>query len=179
MISRADVLSNARLAGEVERYHTWPTHRRQSNGEHTWQVIRIYWQIWGAIPPHITTYLLWHDAAELVTGDLPYPIKANNLSLKAELKGIEKDALVRLGITAFPVLSPVEGVRVKCCDYLDMLEFGYNEIVMGNQFAQPIVDDITRALVALTRDFEKDDYDRVWEYVVTARNRVGVSACTL
>jgi len=45
MISRKSVLTNARFAGMVLRYHTWPTLQKQTVGDHTWQIFRIYWQI--------------------------------------------------------------------------------------------------------------------------------------
>lgn len=44
----------------------------------------------------IMALALYHDAAEVITGDLPTPVKHHNASLKAEYRKIEKIAQERL-----------------------------------------------------------------------------------
>src|SRR6267154_1716536 len=88
-MTRDQVLTSARHAGTVRRYHTWPFHHQQNIGEHSWQIARIYFQIWGPLPPEVSTYFIWHDAGELVLGDLPFPVKKNNPHLKRECDFIE------------------------------------------------------------------------------------------
>src|ERR1043166_2928788 len=96
-MTRDKVLTNARLAGQVTRYHTWPVHRQQSVGEHTWQVLRIYQQIWGSVEPEVTNYILWHDAGELVTGDPPFPFKRENPQFKESYRLAEGRAVHNMG----------------------------------------------------------------------------------
>jgi hypothetical protein len=150
-MNREKLLATARLAGEVVRYHTWPMHHRQTVGEHTWQCMRIYWQIWGPLPPMLTTYFIWHDAGELACGDLPFPVKSINPIIKAEMDELEERAVERMG-GADP--REIHGhtlfkTRAKACDLIDMHECGLAEVAMGNKFAQPIVDDTLRALERL------------------------------
>lgn len=168
-MNRQQVLATARLAGEVVRYHTWPTHRRQSVGEHTWQVLRIYWQIFGPPSPEVTTDILWHDAPELVTGDPPFPIKACNPALKAEYDRLEPRALADMGGRRGVELTAYERRRIKCCDLLEMHEFGVQELRMGNEYARPIVSDTAAALDKLMEDLSADDLVRLRGYV----SRVG------
>lgn len=135
-----DVTTNPRLAGLVRRYHTWPVIREQTVAEHSWQVARIYLQIFGAeqVP---WEYILWHDAGEIATGDVPYPVKAESSTLKSEYSVLERMALQRMGVTVSEV-TPLQMLRAKFCDMVEMWEYGLEEVARGNKFGQPIVDRI-------------------------------------
>ena len=144
-LTRNSVLKTARFAGMVQRYHTWPTIKQQSVGEHSWQMMRIWYAIWGKMPPDVSSYILWHDAGELVTGDPPFPFKSKNTELKA-LFDIQENAAVRdMGGEVTP-LSSYQLVLVKVCDILEMWEFGLVELKMGNVLAQPIIEDTRNAV---------------------------------
>lgn len=154
MTTRRRVVTSSRLAGQVARYHTWPTLQSQSNGEHTWQVLRIYWEIFGPPSLEVTARILWHDAGELAVGDLPFPTKAYNPQLKAIFDAME-DSAVRtmlpdaLADAALADVSPDERLRIKICDLLDMWEFGQQEMFMGNRYAEPIVRDTSDAIMKM------------------------------
>ncbi len=47
-------------------------------------------------PEHVLALALYHDASEVITGDLPTPIKYNNPAIKAEYRKIEALASSRL-----------------------------------------------------------------------------------
>ncbi len=47
-------------------------------------------------PEHIMALALYHDASEVITGDLPTPVKHNNPSIMSEYHKIEALALKRL-----------------------------------------------------------------------------------
>lgn len=47
-------------------------------------------------PEHVMALALYHDASEVITGDLPTPVKHNNPSIMAEYHKIEALALRRL-----------------------------------------------------------------------------------
>lgn len=170
---RSALLASGRLAGQVRRYHTWPIINQQSVGEHSWQVLRIYFQIFGAVAlmPHITIWILWHDCGELVTGDPPYPFKAKNPEIKKAYDAAEDIAVKSMGGFT-PELSPHEKRKVKTCDLIDMLEYGQHEKMMGNQFAQPIIDDISNSIRALWLDKRspiqglEEDWRMVEEYLL-------------
>lgn len=168
-MKRAKVLATARLAGQVTRYHTWPVHHRQTVGEHTWQVMRIYYQIFGPPSALVFTKLIWDDAGELVTGDLPFPIKARNPGLKAIMDSLEEQAVEGMGGNPRPGVSDVEKRRVKTCDLIDMLEYGLHELDLGNKYAQPIVDDIGNSLRQLWKwdaDASNGDLIKITGYLL-------------
>lgn len=134
-----DVTTNLRLAGLVKRYHTWPTISNQNVGEHSWQVYRIYREIYGLVPAETAEYIMFHDGGELVAGDLPYPLKTNDLGLKRIIDIYEERALHLMDVT-LPSLSDEEKQRVKLCHLLEMMEFGLHEEALGNRYGKPIAD---------------------------------------
>lgn len=163
---RQALLSSGRLAGQVVRYHTWPMLHRQTNAEHTWQVLRVYYLMFGAPRPEVTTFILWHDAGELKSGDLPFPIKATNPVLKQEISRIEADAVQAMG--GVNHLTDVrERVRVKLCDLIEMMEQGLHELRLGNHYAEPIVDDTMHGALQLASQLSTSDRAALQRYVST------------
>ena len=58
-------------------------------------------------PERLATLALFHDAPEVLTGDLPTPVKYASAELKASYKALERDAAERLVETLEPQLQPV------------------------------------------------------------------------
>lgn len=141
---REDVINNTRLAGLVDRYHAWPTLTRQTVAEHTWQLMRIYSEMFGNPTSDVFQYILWHDAAELMTGDIPFPMKAHNPALKTALDALE-DAWLSTNTAGVPSITLEEKGCVKICDLVEMWEFGSYEMQLGNAYAKPIVEDTLKA----------------------------------
>lgn len=171
-VTRADILTNPRWAGEVERYHTWPINRRQSVGEHTWQVMRIYWEIWGPMSSAVSSVILWHDAGELGTGDIPFPVKRNNPILKEEFDQLEIQVLMAMGVDTRKCvegLKEEELLRIEVCDLIEMWEFGAAELARGNQMALPIVRDITLTLGGTLDEMSDQDQQLVLRYTSKQR----------
>lgn len=164
MITNEAVLRSPRLAGAVKRYHTWPTVTTQTNADHTYHVIRIYGQIFGPIPPKVTDYLVWHDAGEIKTGDLPYPVKSQNLDVKTAISTLEKQAVQDMGGKVVSI-SEEQQRRAKLADLVEMLEFGLMELQLGNQFATPVVNNMTQAVVALCAKGSDEDRKAVLTYI--------------
>lgn len=134
------VRNDARLAGRVARYHTWPHIKEQSVAEHSWQLLRILLVIWPTAPAHVLAYIVRHDCGELTTGDAPYPVKANNPVLGAEMNRIEEEGLQLQIDAGFLYLGPDvdldEKWAVKLAEFIEMWEWGAEELLMGNQFAR-------------------------------------------
>lgn len=166
-MKRKDVVQSARLAGCVKRYHTWPTLTTQTVAEHTWHVMRIWWALFGPPSREVTTYLLWHDAGELATGDVPYPVKKDEPEVGAIFCRIEKEAVRKMGgpYDAALGLSERDRQRAKICDLLEMYEFGLQEARMGNSYAEPIVDAVKTDLIERVKKLTLEDADRVAWYL--------------
>ena len=138
---REDITENPRMAGRVQRYHTWPTIQTQTNADHTWNVMRIYWTIFGDLLPNVTSYLIWHDCGEIVPGDVPHPVKRDHPELGELHKGIET---VTVDNMIFPkTINKISNdliVRCKICELIEMHEFACVELAMGNRYALPVFD---------------------------------------
>jgi len=139
------IRDDARLAGEVIRYHTWPHTRQQSVGEHSWQVCRILMSIapapyWVKLLPHTVT----HDIGEIGTGDVPYPVKANNPELGRLFDELEHETVEELcdkwGLPSPVTLTPQERWVFKLAEFIEMWEWGLEELQRGNQFARKVAD---------------------------------------
>jgi 5'-deoxynucleotidase YfbR-like HD superfamily hydrolase len=167
VVTRDDVRFNPRLAGLVKRYHTWPVLQPQTVAEHTWQVLRIWYSIWGAPSREVFSVLLWHDAGEVANGDLPFPAKSENPALKEIMDGLEHHALIRMGGGRVlpPDLSPKQNLAIKVCDLIEMLEYGMHERRLGNVYAEPIVADVGEALLALRKKAPDLGWVAIEEYL--------------
>lgn len=135
------VTGSLRHAGSVERYHTWPTLRKQTVADHCYHVLRIYYDMFGPPSPEITTYILFHDSPEVKFGDPPFPAKREHPELKEVYSGLEAEYYGEMfGFDHASLLTPDEKIKVKVCDLLEMWEFGTVELRMGNQYARPIIE---------------------------------------
>ncbi len=164
---REDVTESSRMAGNVKRYHTWPTIQTQNNADHTWNVMRIYWTIFGDLSPNVTSHLIWHDAGEIVPGDVPHPVKRDNPVLGILHRELENTAV---GLMIHPrtvVVLPSEyRIRCKICDLIEMHEFAWVELTMGNQFAEPVSEVTRSGLDVLVGKLESREHmHEVWEYL--------------
>ena len=164
-MNRSAMMRSRMMASRVERYHAWPTLHRETVAEHTYGVLRIYCEIFGAPPPEVTQFIVDHDLPEILTGDLPFPVKKRYPQVAEALRGPEIDARVSLGCR-----HPVEELmiedrdrwRVKVCDLLQMWQFGKVEKRMGSMFADAIVDDTAQAaLDAAAQHLSHEDLQKV------------------
>jgi 5'-deoxynucleotidase YfbR-like HD superfamily hydrolase len=163
-MKKRDIIRDVRLAGQVRRYHTWPCIHHQTVAEHTWQVMRLYVDIFGAPPAHVFVHMIFHDVAEIQTGDIPYPVKKNSEALKKEMDRLEEGALRDMGVY-LPILSFQEHARFKFCDLLDCAEQGQYEANLGNQYMGTVADQ-REGLNYLIRKLDEKDASRARSYCV-------------
>jgi HD containing hydrolase-like enzyme len=135
MFTHSDVCTKARFAGGVKRYHTWPVLHNQTIGEHTWQVMRIYHQVFGPMAPEVSTFILWHDAGELVAGDHLGMLKTLVPEIKPYLDQVERQAVAEMG-GAVSDLTDRFKWRVKACDLIDVYEHCTIELLQGNRLVE-------------------------------------------
>lgn len=129
-------LDTARHAGNILRYHTWPTIKQQTNAHHTWNVIRLYIEMFGEPESAVLLFMMYHDVGELDTGDISYVAKSINPGVKTVTAPIEDACMHRLSFQkAFDGMIPVsEEKKVKACDHLEAMEFSLDEMRLGNVF---------------------------------------------
>ena len=152
-----------RWAGSVRRYHTWPVIRHQTIADHTWNVLRMYYEIFGELPENVAVYILYHDVPEIKVGDPPYPIKKNNPALKEIMDRLEADAMREFGIK-LPWVGQKERNRIKICDALDCWEYAREEMAMGNSTFQIVIDRIKQLFVEMEPLFDTQDIIKLDQY---------------
>lgn len=164
-----NIEEDPRHAGQISRFHTWPTHRTQSVGEHTWQVMRIMMTVdVGMCTTRLMHYAVLHDVGEMA-GDIPWPGKRNDPVLKSQCDLAE--GRVRAAMTArwdlphLPGLSDTERSFFKVCENLEMWEFGLQEVSMGNKYGAVVASRMLFAADAEMQRLSPDLRARIRKYV--------------
>lgn len=122
-----------RDACAVKRYHTVRTLRQQTVGEHTMGILTLLNQIYPEARKEVLLAVMHHDFPELVTGDIPAPIKRQIPRLALLLNEAEEGTA--------PLhqdfdLSAFEEAVVKFCDLMELVLWCLEECRMGNQYAR-------------------------------------------
>jgi len=112
----------------------------------------------------VMTYIVYHDIAEIGTGDLPFPVKAHHPGLAEVLHEVEAEVLDNMGIV-LPALSVQQRLQVKLCDLLEMYEWGQEEMKLGNSYAEPIVVDTRAAALDLASAGGQEIEDTILTFV--------------
>ena len=128
-------MQNKRQSGNVTRWHTIPTIKRQTVAEHSWGVALICMELWPQ-SKILVEAALCHDLGEYFTGDSPWPVKQSNAVFKKELSTMETEHLKK--INAFVNLTDEEQSYLKIADMLEVMYYALEEITMGNQLFKEI-----------------------------------------
>lgn len=107
--------------------------------------MRIYTERYGIPRGEVYAYMIYHDVAEVITGDIPFQIKRNMPQMKDASVAAEEYANYKLGLDTFK-LTQEEAHQVKVCDLLEMREYAEIELAYGNSLAWDIVQNIDAAL---------------------------------
>lgn len=135
---RADTFLLLRRSGLVRRLHTVPVVRGQTVGEHVYGSLIIAEYLFHKNPEMaydtkmmIFRTLLYHDAAEVETGDVPAPAKRRYPGLHMQLLAAEMLFDSRHGLEVG--LSARDMLFVKACDLLDLGFTCVLEASLGNR----------------------------------------------
>jgi len=132
-----------RDAGAVKRYHVKRTHRTQTIAEHTFGMLMLVKQVTEGqgeygLQSRATLYeaILHHDLPELMTGDVPAPIKRVHPELGPLMDSIEQDL--------YPLyreytLTQEEAALLKWADRMELVLWCLEEFRMGNTYTKPTV----------------------------------------
>lgn len=161
--SHALVRGDLAAAGRVKRYACWPTLTDQPVGLHCWHVWRVWRGIWGEPDGRVCSYIMLHDAEELITGDPPFPTKRDNPDLKAAHDRVGADAREFLGVR-LPELTADERRQFKIAELIEMMEHGMHEVQLGNALAAPIV----QATQKNARELNSGQWPEVDAYLAAA-----------
>ena len=148
-------LDEALESGRVMRYHAAPIDKKQSVAEHTWGVMVILHKLCNP-SPELLTHALFHDVAELHTGDVPAPVKKSSQLVKDTFDALETRALHTMGIT-LPHLTDGEKRYLKIADCLEGMMYCESRIKAGDLNAIDVRDRYVTYLAGL--DFNIGDID--------------------
>lgn len=91
--------------------------------------------IWPECPREVLVEVMFHDVGERVSGDAPYPTKAESPVLKTEMDRLENAG--RLGMTPWGVvarrpLTEEAHAIFKMAEFIEMWEYALDEVALGN-----------------------------------------------
>lgn len=166
-----------RDAGNVQRYHVKRTHRRQTVAEHTFGMLMLVKQVLAHTeinPDRVVlmyNYILHHDLPELMTGDIPAPIKRAHPTLGPMLDSIEAD-MHPLYLDA--AMTPGELALIKWADRMELVLWCLEEVRMGNTYCTTTV---ARGLGWILAGHVPKCCQVLTEQVVADAHSVGIAPC--
>lgn len=130
---RIDSLDRLLESGDVLRCHTLKVLNRQTVGLHTWRaLVLLHWIYAPKYPPSDAVYaMLFHDAAEVYTGDMPGNAKASSLVISAAMDELEQDFNKHHELQV--ELGYIVGKLITFCDRIDLALYSLEEGKNGNR----------------------------------------------
>lgn len=135
VFDRLTILYNA---GDVQRLHTVRTIHSQTVAQHVYGSMAIAAELCRLNQVHPTArgaillVLLYHDAPEVYTGDVPAPVKRESRELNHGLEMMEDRFYADTAID-LPTLTAKEYDIVKASDTLDLMFKCVREAQLGNK----------------------------------------------
>jgi 5'-deoxynucleotidase YfbR-like HD superfamily hydrolase len=124
-------------SGRVKRMHAIPTLNHHTDAQHVYGSLILgvhFCETLGSAAVNMLSVmlaLLYHDAAELVTGDIPAPVKRYSESVRNAVTLLE--ARFDEKFLIYTHLTPLEQRVVKASDALDLAFNCLHEREMGNR----------------------------------------------
>jgi len=130
-----------REAGHVERCHTVPHIGSYNVAMHSWHAAMILVELWPEASRNLIMQVLWHDAAERWTGDIPATAKWQFPGLKEASDNAEKNCFHRLN---FPLvnLTEEEELWLHAVDGLELYLWCLDQEAFGNQHIKTMKENI-------------------------------------
>lgn len=122
-----------RDAADVIRYHTKRVQRNQTIGQHSFNMMMLVQQVSPDCRKEVLLAIMHHDLPELMTGDIPAPIKRMHDRLGPLMDEIEQDLAPlykEFGLT------PEEEQLVKWADRMELVLWCIEEYKLGNSYTR-------------------------------------------
>lgn len=136
-----------REAGDLKRMHTISTQRDHRIGQHVYGAMCIAVELCRINlmdPGPVLLTLLYHDAPERSTGDIPAPTKRASPAISNALELMENQFfdeygllepydILRMQNIPHPGIMEIEEAIVKAADVLDLMQMCIHERMLGNR----------------------------------------------
>lgn len=132
-----------RDAAAVKRWHTKRVLKEQSVGAHSFNMLLLLMEVWPDHPHRVMKACIHHDLPELITGDIPAPVKWRSTQMAIMLEEMEKGTgplYQDFGLTS------MEESVVKWCDSAELALYCLEELQMGNTFVATTIAAILRRM---------------------------------
>lgn len=111
----------------VKRFHTVPTIQTQTVGQHVANMMGLLTCTGYNYSLHLVHAILWHDMAEVYTGDIPAPAKRRMHDIhKLEYQWEQANGINR------PIITMTDEWMLQFLDYLEGAFFCQLEVKLGN-----------------------------------------------
>ena len=150
----------ARLAANVERFHTHPIIKRETVGHHSFNVANLLMIMTnGQASAKLLFAGLWHDMGEPKVGDIPSPVKVGlPPEVLKHIDLVEERAIRAIHPYADVELDPEERRLLSLADKIDGLLKCREELRMGNKDIIPVGERYVSYIMRLTDDHESCRY---------------------
>jgi 5'-deoxynucleotidase YfbR-like HD superfamily hydrolase len=124
----------------VRRYHTaGHVAKEETVGHHTCNVLAILFHLFDDAPPlYLIRHALHHDAAEVMTGDIPATAKWKFPALAKAAEEAEAQTARDMGLE-IKELDPLHRDLLKYADMMDLCFKSVEELTSGNEAFQHIL----------------------------------------
>lgn len=154
-----DKLSLLLRGGQVIRYHAEGDRvAKQKVSDHTWRMLILLLYIWPHASRDLILAVIYHDVAEVMTGDPSAMLKSLDSGLSAIYREYTKKLHNFLGVIGSWELQSLDKDRLKTVDYLECFMTSHYQ-------SSPEAKQIGRNALALVRvymkAFDVEEYARI------------------
>jgi 5'-deoxynucleotidase YfbR-like HD superfamily hydrolase len=151
-----------REGGQTQRCHTMQFIGQYNIAIHSYNALSLLLLLHEEPSINLIKAVLWHDAPERWTGDVPTPAKLASPMLWNVLASLEERILSNLGIGAlFKDLAAGEKEWLDAVDLLELFIWGKEQVEFGNRTVRPMNEQIKKIFSARRARIPKS----VWNFV--------------
>jgi 5'-deoxynucleotidase YfbR-like HD superfamily hydrolase len=162
-----------RRAGNVKRFHTHSVIGENTVAHHSWGVAILLLELIEKPSLDMMRACIYHDAFEVVTGDIPWTAKQRNPTIKHVADNMEAD--VALEIDVMWNLMPWEEHSIKFCDMLDLMWFCVSQRKLGSANMDEVFENGRRFLMGHCQEFK--EYEELSGSVLETANAMYNEVC--
>lgn len=131
-----------RNGGNVKRFHTKQIVGEHTNAQHQYNALSLLLILHPNPSIDLIRYVLWHDTAEHVAGDIPAPALWNNAEFNQHYCEVQSTLLMNVLETSLEHLSDEDVYWFECIDKLEVFLFAKEQLSLGNRGMSEIVKNV-------------------------------------
>lgn len=125
-------IKRTREAADVKRFHTFPSIREQTVGQHSFNMLTMLFQFVKEPSLNLIKAITYHDFAERWVGDIPATAKWGNEEWGNLTESIEESVRLKLGFISGELTEDEKNI-VSFLDTLELFYWALEEAELGNK----------------------------------------------